>query len=263
MLLNPEDFELSRFKQNRSDSEEYGDSGPLYFGISKDSSLPSVIIKQFYVMHAANEYIGCTLGKLLGVHTPQAWLFKKHNQIKRCSFRHSVGIEYLDGLASVSKQILYDDAHIDQTLRACMLHCFLDEEDGDSAGILNDQIYAYDFSETFCLGNMGDGFIKILKNRNDYSSAAFAARAQAQYLNSVSSAIEQIALWSKYMPVSKEAVKKVFMEMRGRYIDLYQNHELDSVLAEIAKLYPTQVADYYGGLFEILANVLTGIRSSV
>lgn len=145
MLLNPENYNYTRFKQNRREGEEYGESGPLYIATHTDGS--KLLVKQMNTMDAANEYLACSLAQILGINTPKAWLFSSHKQIKRISFRHSVGIEFLDGLSPATKEDFLYCPH--EAARCVILNLIVDQEDGTSYGICNGHIFTYDFGSTF------------------------------------------------------------------------------------------------------------------
>lgn len=55
MLLNPENYNYTRFKQNRRDGEEYGESGPLYIATHSDGS--KLLVKQMNALYAAKNIL--------------------------------------------------------------------------------------------------------------------------------------------------------------------------------------------------------------
>jgi len=253
MLLNPEAYDIKTFKQERKDGSEYGDSGPMFIGTAKN--MPSVLIKQYYAMHAANEFIGCRLGRVLGVNTPQAWLFSKHSSINHCSFQFSVGIEYLEGIMSCPKSVSFDEIHVRETLRCFLLHIFLGEEDGWTTAIWNNKIYAYDFAATFCMDIKQERFIKVLEGKLKPSIFDDPERVKYGFGYSVKSGLRLIDKWSQVFPVRQEMVWEEFFNLRKKFLDT----NLNMLTEELSELYPKQVADLYDELFIILREELSKV----
>ena len=247
MLLNPENYNYTRFKQNRTDGEEYGESGPLYIATHADGS--KLLVKQMNAMDAANEYLACSLAQILGINTPKAWLFSSHKQIKRISFRHSVGIEFLDGLSLATKEDFLSCPN--EAARCVILNLIADQEDGTSYGIYNGHIFTYDFGSTFTMGvNFQDNFLKLMKLPPDDLIQHLKNRRNSyrQYLNAAFDSITK-----SFLPV--EIVEDEYVNIRNIFIDLTKSNGFEPIFDDIGKLYPKAIVEYYRSLLLELEEV--------
>ena len=110
--------------------------------LAKDCDESKLIVKQMNAMDAANEYLACSIARLLGINTSTAWLFSSHKQIKRISFRHSVGIEFLEDFVLATKEDLIQLPN--EVARCIILNLLVNQEDGMSFSVHGNRIYTYD-----------------------------------------------------------------------------------------------------------------------
>ncbi len=248
MLLNPENFEYSRFNQMRSDGNEYGESGPLY--LAKDYDGSKLIVKQMNAMDAANEYLACSIARLLGINTPRAWLFSSHKQIKRISFRHSVGIEFFEDFLLATKEDLIQLPN--EAARCIILNLLVNQEDGMSFGVHGNRIYTYDFGSAFGMGiNFQDGFLKEMKSPTQEMSQFLIQKVNVfrRYLYDAISVLKKSDIPTDVMEVE-------YTDIRERFLSLMEQNAFEPLLEDISELYPKAIVNYYRMLLQETACVL-------
>ena len=149
MLQNPSDYKFTKYKQSRGD----GDSGQIHIGRPLRENLCTILVKDYKVSDAINEFIGCNIGQRIGVNTPQAWLFDPDKSFSRSRIRfdRAVCIEYLDGMdESIGGS--YDTEELArQTIQGNLLHCLMKEEDQYSLARYKEKVYAFDFATSLYL----------------------------------------------------------------------------------------------------------------
>lgn len=248
MLLNPENYEYCRFNQKRSDGNEYGESGPLY--MATDQTGNKLLVKHMNAMDAANEYLACSLAQLLEINAPKAWLFSNHKQIKRISFRHSVGIEFFDGFINATKENML---HLQNEAARCIIfNLLIDQEDGESYAVHNGKIYTYDFASAFTMGiNFQDAFLKEMKSPSKELSQFLAQRINIfrLYLYDAINILDKTA-------IPMDTMETEYMDIRNRFLSLFENNAFELILDDIKELYPIAIADYYRNILNQTACVL-------
>lgn len=248
MLLNPENFEYSRYNQKRSDGNKYGESGPLY--LAKDCDGIKLIVKQMNAMDAANEYLASSIARLLGINTPTAWLFSSHKQIKRISFRHSVGIEFFEDFILATKEDLIQLPN--EAARCIILNLLVNQEDGMSFGVHGNRIYTYDFGSAFGMGiNFQDGFLKEMKSPTQEMSQFLTKRVNGfrRYLYDAISVL-------KKSDIPMDVMEVEYTDIRERFLSLMEQNAFEPILEDISVLYPKAVVNYYRMLLQETACVL-------
>lgn len=255
MLLNPENYDYSRFNQKRSDGNEYGESGPLYLAENTDGN--KLIMKQMNAMDAANEYLACAMAQLLSINTPKAWLFSSHKQIKRISFRHSVGIELFEDFMPATKEDMLQSPN--ETARCIILNLLINQEDGMSFCVHDGSIYTYDFGSAFTMGIIfQDGFLKEMKAPTQKLLQYLTQRAEGhrRYL------YDAVSMLRKYdIPVDVMEVE--YRDIRDKFLLLMEQHAFEPILEDVNALYPNAVVDYYRMLLQETTHFLqekTGIK---
>lgn len=247
MLLNPENYEYCRFNQKRNDGNEYGESGPLYMATRQDSF--KLLVKQMNAMDAANEYLACSLAQLLDVNTPKAWLFSSHKQIKRISFRYSVGIEFLDDFSPATTEDMLLSPN--EAARCIIFNMMIDQEDGESYAVHKGRIYTYDFASAFTMGiNFQDGFIKEMKLPSKELSEFLAQRINEfrQYLyDAVSTLIKNDIL--------TDVIEAEYKDIRDKFLILAESNGFEPILEDIGELYPEAIVDYYRMILNEISNL--------
>lgn len=237
MLLNPEEYKYTRFKQHRNDGEEYGESGPLYLAEHTDGT--KLIVKQMNAMDAANEYLACSLAQLLNIYAPKAWLFSYHKQIKRISFRYSVGIEYLENLMPISKDELISHPH--ETAQALILNALINQEDGVEIGMHNGKVVTYDFASAFSMdNNLRDGFLKLMKNPSEELQEHLKVRI-SNYRDYLDSAYE-VLLESD---IPSDVIDEEYRKIGDAFLKLADQKAFKPILREMGEIYPHAIVEYY------------------
>ncbi len=152
MLLDPKDYTYQYFHQPRGDE---GDSGIIHLATPKKQGLCQILIKDYKVSDAINEFIGCNIGQRIGVNTPKAWLFKarKQQSYAPINFTQAVGVEYLEGFDEEKGRSFETEELTAQTIRAELLHILMRETDQRSVAYCNGKIYAFDFADV-CIGQL-------------------------------------------------------------------------------------------------------------
>ena len=148
MLLDPSNYLYSYFKQNRKTGDEGGESGRIYLGEPIREGLCPVLVKSHIVSDAVNELVACTIGPLIGVNTPRAWLFDPELAVEfeEINFDHAIGIEYLDGLTDEDAVKPESMGEQKQLIRGEILHFLLGQGDDSSFARCNGKIYTFDFT---------------------------------------------------------------------------------------------------------------------
>lgn len=255
MLLNPENYTYSRFKQYRKDGEEYGDSGPLYLAEHSDGT--KLLVKQMNTMDTANEYLSCSIAQLLGINAPRAWLFSSHKQIKKISFRHSVGIEYFEDFKPATKEEFLENSH--DAAKGLILNLLIDQEDGTEFGMHQNSIYTFDFSNTFTMScYFGDRFLKMLESPSN-ELIQLLERRRDTYSSYLDSAIDVLS----ESLIAPEIMEEEYRNIRERYLTLIKNQDFEPILDEIGKLYPEAIVDFYRSILSELAYKLDKIPSII
>ena len=133
MLLEPNDYRYKKLKQPRGN----GDSGQIYIGMPQKEKLCTILIKDYLVSDAINEFIACNIGLKMGINTPRAWLFTQEESPSTRSqirFYRAVAIEYLDGLDEGIGGSYETEELARQTIQGHLLHYLLKEDDQISLG---------------------------------------------------------------------------------------------------------------------------------
>lgn len=218
--------------------------------LAKDCDESKLIVKQMNAMDAANEYLACSIARLLGINTSTAWLFSSHKQIKRISFRHSVGIEFLEDFVLATKEDLIQLPN--EVARCIILNLLVNQEDGMSFSVHGNRIYTYDFGSAFGMGiNFQDGFLKEMKSPTQEMSQFLTKRVNGfrRYLYDAISVLKKSDIPTDVMEVE-------YTDIRERFLSLMEQNAFEPLLEDISELYPKAIVNYYRMLLQETACVL-------
>ena len=258
MLLNPKDYTYQYFHQPRGDE---GDSGIIHLATPKKQGLCQILIKDYKVSDAINEFIGCNIGQRIGVNTPKAWLFKarKQQSYAPINFNRAVGVEYLEYLEEFDEEkggSFETDELTAQTIRAELLHILMRETDQRSVAQCKGKVYAFDFADGmywtiigeeilafFSKWQVGNGFTKYQKLI--LNQEVSARREMRQYFNNL---IEK--------GISAELVYTTYSELRDNIISVVEKDGFADLVQEIRDVFSESIACFVKELIGAVCNTL-------
>lgn len=255
MLLNPKDYSYQYFRQPRGDE---GDSGVIHLGTPKKQGLCQILIKDYKVSDAINEFIGCNIGQRIGINTPKAWLFKAKRQQSYApiNFTQAVGIEYLQEFDEEKGRSFETEELTAQTIRAELLHILMRDTDQWSVAQCNGKIYAFDFADGMYLDiireevlafyikwQVGNGFTKYQKSILHQEMTA--RREMRQYFHN---------LIEKGIP--RELVYTTYSELRDNIISVIENDGFADLVQEIQDVFSESIARFVKELIGAFCNTL-------
>lgn len=239
MLLNPKDFTFKELKGFE------GMSGTKYLGTPKDpEDSPRILVKCNYTSDMPiNEYVGCNLGRMIGVNTPRAWLFVDSTK-GRINFHNAVAIEYLDGLDEKWRHHYDTEEYAIQTIQSDILHILMNDSDViRPPAYFQGKLYAYDFGEgLFPDLAMAKTDILVgdcLKRDNGFTRNQWTREVLEDKIR------RRLRQYIKRdHPVEKELVIRVYLDMRDKYITVCKNKGLNDMLREIAVAYSNDISEW-------------------
>ena len=255
MLLNPKDYTYQYFHQPRGDE---GDSGIIHLATPKKQGLCQILIKDYKVSDAINEFIGCNIGQRIGVNTPKAWLFKarKQQSYTPINFNRAVGVEYLEEFDEEKGRSFETDELTAQTIRAELLHILMRETDQRSVAQCKGKVYAFDFADGmywtiigeeilafFSKWQVGNGFTKYQKLI--LNQEVSARREMRQYFNNL---IEK--------GISAELVYTTYSELRDNTISVVEKDGFADLVQEIRDVFSESIACFVKELIGAVCNTL-------
>ena len=255
MLLNPHDYSYEYFHQQRG---EDGDSGAIHIGTPNKDGLCTILVKDYNISDAINEFVGCNLGQRIGVYTPKAWLFnaKKSQKKTPINFAHAVGIEYLEGFVEQKGRSFDTEEMAVQTIRAELLHIILRDTDQHSCALCNGMIYAFDFADGVYWDNMGDQLLDFFK---EWSVGDGFTKYQKIILDQEVRARQELREYFHCLieqGVPRELVYSVYSEMRENIIHNMGNDGFSDLLQDIRDVFTDNVARFVREIVGAVANTL-------
>ena len=255
MLLNPSDYSYKRFKQSRGN----GDSGQIYIGTPRRENLCTVIIKDYMVSDAINEYVACNIGQKMEINTPRAWLFKQEQfPTKRASIRfdRAVAIEYLDGLDN-SLGGSYETAELArQTIQGHLLHYLMKEEDQISLARYEGKVYAFDFATSLYLQarmkTLPFEFTNIKMPNGLTYSDELVLRTESNIRKGIARYINSL----EKRGVADKLVISAYEDFKTRFLDCFNDDRFADIIYEIKVVFSEDASKYVEALIGSMQQAL-------
>lgn len=255
MLLKPNDYKYKKLRQSRGN----GDSGQIYIGTPQKEKLCTILIKDFLVSDAINEFIACNIGLKMGINTPRAWLFTQEeipSTRSQIRFDRAVAIEYLDGLDEGIGGSYEKEELARQTIQGHLLHYLMKEDDQISLARYDGKVYAFDFATSLYLQagrkDLPSQFTDLKLPNGLTISEELVLRTEthirrdiARYINSLES-----------IGISDELAIAVYEDFKGRFLTIYNRKGFDDLLYEIEMVFSTEASNYVESLIGSMQQAL-------
>lgn len=255
MLLNPKDYTYEYFNQPRG---EDGDSGAIYIGTPKKAGLCAILVKDYNISDAINEFVGCNVGQRIGVNTPRAWLFKAERPSRNVpiNFVHAVGIEFLENFDEQKGRSFETEELTAQTIRAELLHILFRDTDQHSLAHCNGKIYAFDLADGVYWDNMND---QLLSFFNEWSVGNGFNKYQRMILDQETSARLEMRQYFHNLieeGIAGELVYSVYSEMREKIISVIEEDGFSDLVEDVRKAFSDGVACFVREIIGAVGNTL-------
>lgn len=255
MLLKPNDYGYKKLRQSRGN----GDSGQIYIGTPRRENLCTIIVKDYMVSDAINEFIACNIGQKMGINTPRAWLFSQieiPTTRSRIRFDRAVAIEYLDGMDENVGSSYETEELARQTIQGHLLHYLMKEEDQISLAWYKGKIYAFDFAASLYLQarikNLPLEFTSIKQPNGLTFSDVFVLRAETSIRRDVVGYINSL----ERRGISDELAVAVYEDFKRRFLTIYNREGFSDLLYEIEMVFSKEAANYVKDLIGSMQQAL-------
>lgn len=244
MLLTPSDYYYTYFHQPRG---KEGGSGPIYKGIPLKADLCPVLVKSVNVSTAINEFIGCGIGKHLGVNVPRAWLFRTDTDYDHdgIDFACAVGVEFLTGLDAKVGNICANDEIAAQAIQAFLLHGLFTDVDNLDFGLYKGKLYTFDFDDTFYPEhfNMGTDLAEVFRQTiNPVTGFNLYRNENINFESVARSNMHKLVFGFQKENISDGLAAKVYSDMRDRMIAEYNKDQFSDLVADVETAYSSDEA---------------------
>ena len=242
MLLTPSEYDYSYFHQPRG---KEGGSGPIYKGTPLKAELCPVLVKSVNVATAINEFIGCGIGKRLGVNVPRAWLFRTDTDYYHdgIDFACAVGVEFLPGLEEKTGDLFANDEIAAQTIRANLLHRLVTDRDNFNYGLYNGKVYTFDFAISFYPEHYTVNVVKAIKQAIDPDTGFdFYRRDTVGHEDDARRDMHKLVFGLQNENISDDLVAKVYSDMRDRMMAEYNKDQFSDLVADVEAAYSSHEA---------------------
>lgn len=240
-MLDSSTLTFKHFKDPRTMSNPgfiEGLSGPLM--LATDKSGRKYIVKHACFHNAANELVGSWLGYKIGAPMPHAYLLKPSEKFPSM---YGVAIEFIDGLKAVDKENLTAQMQRD-IIAQFALNILFDTDDNIQMSEVGGRIYSMDFSEAFYVSDTM--MLKAFLFNEDAGKVWADNKLDAfcGYIGRMS--FDTACEYASELHMDPEQMKDGMITVAKKVLSI-TDEEIDALVDELSKMYPTGYADYYAG----------------
>lgn len=239
-IISDEDYVLTPYQDRRG---KPGRSGMLLLATPKDGG-KKLLVKHQHPANVANEFVACSIGKLMGVNCPQAFLMKSSKM--RCA----VGIEYFED----AHRFEMADAPDDDIAGIVALHALtMNVDDSTQMQAIDTEnglkIITYDFANAFYVDN--DAFQMALRLPQKQAISVMR-KALDTYENSLFNSLDIVRITNA---IAKRDITEASLAAQKKALSITQE-QIHAITDALCEVFPVHIAVFYEMIVEKIVETI-------
>lgn len=233
-IVSEQDYVLTPYQDHRGKS---GRSGQLLLATPKTGGM-KLLVKHKNPADVANEFVACSIGKLMGVNCPQAFLMKSSKM------KYAVGIEYFEGAHRFDIQAAPDE----QIAGIVALHALtMNVDDSTQMQAVDTEnglkVVTYDFANAFYVD--ADSFQMALRLPQKQAISVMR-RSLDSFSNSLFDSQEIVRVTNV---IAKRDITQASIAAQRKVLDITQE-QIGEIIDALCEVFPVHIAVFYEVIFE-------------